>query len=608
MTTLRVLLHIAAQRDYELHSLDFSTAFLQGSLHEQIWLCRPPRFIWHDTLRTTLAALEFFVSSADPSLFVRRGLTLFIVQVYVDDLVFATPDRHPLASMKEKPQRRHTCTDLGQLQRYLGLQITRNRAARTIMLTQSHMVEQILTRFCFSFSKVQLTPLAVDHGLTAPPSDEPFESSGPYPEMLGCLMYLMTCTRPDLAYPLSVLARFVAPRRHRPSHWYAAKRFSAVLRGGEYRVGRLIPGEVTGTGEEAALAGTGGAAGAVLCGSVRSCVFLRGGGSLRCCGAAGGGFQRVGRRIQVVGAALIGTGGAAGDVRFYVILCGSILFRWGGIFGWGGGLQVRERERLGLRWCGARAARAAACPFERVAARAAVRAVARGCSCGCMRVCVPLREWPCVRLRLHAATATATAARGCGYAYGFFPPHPPESSLTVLHDPLSDYLRASHPVVSRDLSALVTHPIAPLSSVSALVTTVAGFASSHRLDYAAHLVCGPAHSPSSWGAPLFPLEALEDRQFELCFLAAAVPHLCAMLLAPEGDPDALDIPIPRNHVEAVSGPWASYWISAEEPKMASYRSTGTYVDTVLSPRTNVVSGMWLYKVKLLESEGLGFES
>ncbi|CAI7814295.1 unnamed protein product, partial [Closterium sp. NIES-53] len=44
MTTLLVLLHVATQRDYELHSLDFSTAFLQGSLHEEIWLRRPPGF------------------------------------------------------------------------------------------------------------------------------------------------------------------------------------------------------------------------------------------------------------------------------------------------------------------------------------------------------------------------------------------------------------------------------------------------------------------------------------------------------------------------------------------------------------------------------------
>ncbi|CAI7803757.1 unnamed protein product [Closterium sp. NIES-54] len=142
MTTLRVLLHFAAQRDYELHSLDFSIAFLQGSLHEQIWLRCPPDFIgsfplgtkwhlgrpvyglhqapceWHVTLRTTLAVLDFFPSSADPSLFVRRGLTPFFVLVYVDNLVFATPDRHALASVKEELQRRHTCTDLGELQRW----------------------------------------------------------------------------------------------------------------------------------------------------------------------------------------------------------------------------------------------------------------------------------------------------------------------------------------------------------------------------------------------------------------------------------------------------------------------------------------------------------
>ncbi|CAI7755012.1 unnamed protein product, partial [Closterium sp. NIES-54] len=133
-------------------------------------------------------------------------------------------------------------------------------------------------------------------------------------------------------------------------------------------------------------------------------------------------------------------------------------------------------------------------------------------------------------------------------------PQPPKSSLSMFHDPLSDYLRASRPVVSRVLSVLVTHPTAPPLSVSALVTTVSAFSSSHRLDYAAHLVSGTARSPSSGGAPVFPLEVLEDRQFELGFLAAAVPHLCAMLLAPEGDPDALDILIPRSHTEAVSGP------------------------------------------------------
>ncbi|CAI7858003.1 unnamed protein product [Closterium sp. NIES-54] len=201
MTTLRILLHIAAQRDYKLHSLDFSTAFLQGSLHEEIWLRRPPGFTgsfpagtqwslrrpvyglrqapreWHDTLRTTLAVLGFAPSTSDPSLFLRTDTTLlpFYVLVYVGDLVFATADTEALAHVKSKLQKRHTCTDL------------------------------------------------------APPSDESVEPGGPYPELVGCLMYLMTCTRPDLAYPLSFLARYVAPGRHRKVHWDAAKRVLRYL-------------------------------------------------------------------------------------------------------------------------------------------------------------------------------------------------------------------------------------------------------------------------------------------------------------------------------------------------------------------------------------------
>ncbi|CAI7882841.1 unnamed protein product [Closterium sp. NIES-53] len=184
MTNLRVLLHVATQRDYLLHSLEFSTAFLQGSLHEEIWLRRPPGFTrtfpagtqwslhrpvyglcqapreWHNTLRTTPAALRFAPSTADPSLFLRTDTSLppFYVLVLVDDLVFATADNEALTLVKSELQKRHTCTDLGELHSYLGLQITRDRARRTITLTQSHMVHQSV------------------------------ELSGPYPELVVCLI------------------------------------------------------------------------------------------------------------------------------------------------------------------------------------------------------------------------------------------------------------------------------------------------------------------------------------------------------------------------------------------------------------------------------------
>ncbi|CAI7888203.1 unnamed protein product [Closterium sp. NIES-54] len=255
MTTLRVLLHVAAQRDYELHSLGFSTAFLQGSLREEIWLRRPPAFTrsfpagtqwslrqpvyslrqapceWHVTLRTTLAALGFTPSTTDPSLFLRTDTSLspFYVLVYVDDLAFASADTEALTVVTSELQKRHTCTDLGELRSYLGLQITRDRARRTITLTHSHMVHQVIQRFGFQFSSPQPTPLSTGHSLSAPPLDESVEPSGLYPELVGCLMYVMTCTRPDLAYPLSLLARYVAPGRHQKVHWDAAKRVLRYL-------------------------------------------------------------------------------------------------------------------------------------------------------------------------------------------------------------------------------------------------------------------------------------------------------------------------------------------------------------------------------------------
>ncbi|CAI7886668.1 unnamed protein product [Closterium sp. NIES-53] len=86
MTTLRVLLHVAAQRDYELHSLDFSTA-------------------------TALAALGFAPSTADPSLFLRTDTSL--LTFYVDNLVFAAAHTEALTLVKSELQKRHTCTDLG---------------------------------------------------------------------------------------------------------------------------------------------------------------------------------------------------------------------------------------------------------------------------------------------------------------------------------------------------------------------------------------------------------------------------------------------------------------------------------------------------------------
>ncbi|CAI7896121.1 unnamed protein product [Closterium sp. NIES-53] len=157
-------------------------------------------------------------------------------------------------------------------------------------------------------------------------------------------------------------------------------------------------------------------------------------------------------------------------------------------------------------------------------------------------------------------------------------PSPLASSLPVLADPASESLRAASPTVARLLSTVVTDPSFESTAASALVAELSASAS----------------PPSVGGKCALSTDVLEDRQEEFQCFAAALPHLVSTLIAPQGDPDAPDIPTPRSYTEAIEGPYSSQWQSAMDAEMASWKSTGTYVPP---PGPNIVSGMWIFRVK-----------
>ncbi|CAI7811313.1 unnamed protein product [Closterium sp. NIES-54] len=179
-------------------------------------------------------------------------------------------------------------------------------------------------------------------------------------------------------------------------------------------------------------------------------------------------------------------------------------------------------------------------------------------------------------------------------------PAPPESSsLPEVPDPASDRARAASPTVSRLLATAVTNLSFESVAASALVAELLDFAAACRLDYATALVAESvsASPPSVGGECALGTEVLEDTQEDFECLAAAVPRFTSMLLAPQGDPDAPDIPTPRSYAEAITGPYSSQWQAAIDAEMASWKSTGTYLDEVPPSWANIVDGMWIFRVK-----------
>ncbi|CAI7922243.1 unnamed protein product [Closterium sp. NIES-54] len=150
-------------------------------------------------------------------------------------------------------------------------------------------------------------------------------------------------------------------------------------------------------------------------------------------------------------------------------------------------------------------------------------------------------------------------------------PPPPESSLSAVPDSESDHARAASPIVSRLLTTVVTDPSFESTTSSALVAELLDFAAACRLDYATALVVESesASPPSVGGECALGTVVLEDKQEEFECLAAAVPPFASMLLAPEGDPDAPDIPTPHSYAEEITGPYTSQWQAAMDAEMAS---------------------------------------
>jgi hypothetical protein len=181
---------------------------------------------WYSRLTAHLRIHGFDTSNCDPCV-LRHKSDQFYIAVYVEDLTLYGPPGHLMDTTVLALETEFEVTNMGQLHWLLGIQITFNRDS--IELSQEAVIDKILERFQMNDSHPTLRPIDLNTRLTKAESVLEAEEHRLYQSIMGSCKYLVACTRPDLAYPVSYLSQFLAAPSK--SHLTAAKRLLRYIKG-----------------------------------------------------------------------------------------------------------------------------------------------------------------------------------------------------------------------------------------------------------------------------------------------------------------------------------------------------------------------------------------
>jgi hypothetical protein len=263
LASIRTVLALSAHLDLELHQIDIKGAYLNGKLtdDEVIFMCQPPGFEspahpnkvcrlrktlyglkqsgrrWYQRLVEILIdKLGFTQCATDQAVFFRRRdpNEHTMVVIHVDDCTMATKSISHVDELKAMIRKHVEITDLGQLHWLLGIEVTRNRDAHTISLSQRSYVDSIIRRFNFEDLKPVSNPMEPStrlHSGQSPSTGTEFVAMHhiPYHEAVGSLMYASLGTRPDISYAVTTVSCFSS--NPGPAHWDAVRRIYCYLLG-----------------------------------------------------------------------------------------------------------------------------------------------------------------------------------------------------------------------------------------------------------------------------------------------------------------------------------------------------------------------------------------
>lgn len=247
-TTIRTLLSVAASDKMHMMQFDVSTAFLYGGLQEEIYMKQPEGFsdetakvcklnkslyglkqaprCWNARFGTFLKKHGFKQSDSDPCLFIlERGKKKLLLALYVDDGIVAATDKDELSVFEEKLKSEFKIVTKPATY-FLGIEIDQ-KSDGSIKIGQATYTRKVLNQFGMSDCRPCVTPIISSEKAESNDSDESVEF--PYRSAVGALMYLMTGTRPDIAFAVSVVSRNLENPTH--SNVIQVKRILRYLRG-----------------------------------------------------------------------------------------------------------------------------------------------------------------------------------------------------------------------------------------------------------------------------------------------------------------------------------------------------------------------------------------
>ena len=154
--------------------------------------------------------------------------------LYVDDMLIIAKSIVEVNKLKVLLSRKFDMKDLGVAKKILGMEIRRDRDAKRLWLSQAGYVKKVLERFSIENAKPVSTPLANHFRLSTSQCLKTVEetedmSKIPYASAMGCLMYAMVCTRPNLAHAMSMVSKYMV--NSGKQHWDAVKWIFRYLKG-----------------------------------------------------------------------------------------------------------------------------------------------------------------------------------------------------------------------------------------------------------------------------------------------------------------------------------------------------------------------------------------